>query len=65
MLQDLVINLPRDHLKHMKVFLRRHRHSSKHVDRVVLLISPELKIGIFHINIEKYIINAHNFPYYL
>ncbi|XP_047541704.1 adenylate kinase 8-like [Vanessa atalanta] len=44
MVQDLVINLPKDHLKHMKVFLGRHLHSSKDVDRVILLVSPELHI---------------------
>ncbi|XP_052747431.1 adenylate kinase 8-like [Bicyclus anynana] len=46
MLQDLVLNLPKDHLKHMKVYLKRHLDSSKDVDRVILLVSPELKIDV-------------------
>ncbi|CAG9575409.1 unnamed protein product [Danaus chrysippus] len=46
MVQDLVVNLPRDHLKHMKVFLNRHLHCSKDVDRVILLVSPALNIDV-------------------
>ncbi|XP_045456499.1 adenylate kinase 8-like [Melitaea cinxia] len=46
MIQDLVINLPKDHLKHMKIFLGRHLHCSKDVDRVILLVSPELHIDV-------------------
>ncbi|XP_045507566.1 adenylate kinase 8 [Colias croceus] len=46
MVRDLVIHLPKDHLKHMKVFVGRHLHSTKDVDRVIFLVSPELKIDI-------------------
>ncbi|XP_069357193.1 adenylate kinase 8 [Maniola hyperantus] len=47
MLEDLVLNLPRDHLKHMKVFLRRRcLDTSKDTDRVILLVSPELDIEV-------------------
>ncbi|XP_045764161.1 adenylate kinase 8-like [Maniola jurtina] len=47
MLEDLVLNLPRDHLNHMKVFLRRQcLDSSMDTDRVILLVSPELKIEV-------------------
>ncbi|VVD02597.1 unnamed protein product [Leptidea sinapis] len=44
MLRDLVINLPKDHLKHMKIFLGQHLHYSQDIDRVILLVSPELQI---------------------
>ncbi|XP_022113056.1 adenylate kinase 8 [Pieris rapae] len=46
MVQDLVIHLPKDHLKHMKVFVGRHLHNSKDIDKVILLVSPKLKIDI-------------------
>ncbi|XP_068628500.1 adenylate kinase 8 [Battus philenor] len=46
MMQDLVINLPQDHLKHMKVFLNHRISSAKDADRVILLVSPELKIDV-------------------
>ncbi|KAI5631915.1 adenylate kinase domain-containing protein [Phthorimaea operculella] len=44
MLSDLIITLPRDHLKHMKMFLHHHLNSTKDTDRIVMLISPQLKI---------------------
>lgn len=45
MLDDLIINLPKDHLKHMKNFISRRLNSSKDPDRVIILVSPELKLG--------------------
>ncbi|XP_072935344.1 adenylate kinase 8 isoform X2 [Epargyreus clarus] len=49
MLQDLIINLPKDHLKHMKVYLGRYLHCSKDPDRVMMLISPELKFDVMRL----------------
>ncbi|KAJ0180892.1 hypothetical protein K1T71_002977 [Dendrolimus kikuchii] len=46
MVHDLVVSLPKDHLKHMKIFLGRRLHSSKDTDRVILLVSPDLKLDI-------------------
>ncbi|XP_045541781.1 adenylate kinase 8 [Papilio machaon] len=46
MVQDLVINLPQDHLKHMKVFLNHRILSGKDADRVIILVSPEVNIDI-------------------
>ncbi|XP_030033397.2 adenylate kinase 8 [Manduca sexta] len=43
MVKDLVVNLPKDHLKHMKVYVGRQLHCSKDIDRVILLVSPQLK----------------------
>ncbi|XP_004928678.1 adenylate kinase 8 isoform X1 [Bombyx mori] len=43
MLKDLLINLPKDHLKHMKIFLHRYSQSCKDADRIILLVSPELE----------------------
>lgn len=54
MIQDLVINLPKDHLKHMKVFLGRNLHCSKDVDRVIILISPKLNIGKIYLKFKYY-----------
>ncbi|KAJ2946716.1 hypothetical protein O0L34_g12774 [Tuta absoluta] len=44
MLSDLIITLPRDHLKHMRMFLHLHLNSTKDTDRVMMLISPQLNI---------------------
>ncbi|XP_041974414.1 adenylate kinase 8-like [Aricia agestis] len=44
MIQDLVLNMPEDHLQHMKEFLNHRRHSKKDIDKVVVLLSPELVI---------------------
>ncbi|CAK1548042.1 unnamed protein product [Leptosia nina] len=46
MVRDLVIHLPRDHLKHMKVFVGRHLHITRDVDKVMLLVSPKLQIDV-------------------
>ncbi|XP_049888016.1 adenylate kinase 8 [Pectinophora gossypiella] len=46
MLDDLILALPRDHLKHMKVFLSQHKHSTRDTDRVMVLVSPELNIDV-------------------
>ncbi|KAI8429438.1 hypothetical protein MSG28_000078 [Choristoneura fumiferana] len=46
MMRDLVVNLPKDHLRHMKVYLGRRISSSKDIDRVIVLISPELKFDV-------------------
>ncbi|CAH2068182.1 unnamed protein product, partial [Iphiclides podalirius] len=46
MMQDLVINLPQDHLKHMKVFLNHRIQNAKDADQVIILVSPELNIDI-------------------
>ncbi|CAG5035058.1 unnamed protein product [Parnassius apollo] len=44
MMQDLIINLPQDHLKHMKMFLSQRILNAKDPDRVIILVSPELNI---------------------
>ncbi|CAB3259290.1 unnamed protein product [Arctia plantaginis] len=46
MIRDLIINLPRDHIKHMKIYLSHHVYINKDVDRVMLLIEPKLTFGI-------------------
>ncbi|CAH2989759.1 unnamed protein product [Chilo suppressalis] len=46
MVEDLVLTLPKDHLKQIKIFLGRHLHSTKDIDRIMILVSPELKIDI-------------------
>ncbi|XP_075989749.1 adenylate kinase 8 [Anticarsia gemmatalis] len=46
MLKDLVINLPKDHLKHMKIYLSRHLHDTKEADRIIMLIEPKLHIDV-------------------
>lgn len=48
MVKDLIINLPKDPLKHMKLYLNRLLHFSKDAVRIILLVSPELReIGMF------------------
>ncbi|XP_052758800.1 adenylate kinase 8-like [Galleria mellonella] len=44
--RDVAINLPKDHLKHMKVFLTQHALCNKEPDRVILLVSPNLEIDV-------------------
>ncbi|XP_048005773.1 adenylate kinase 8-like isoform X2 [Leguminivora glycinivorella] len=44
MMQDLIVNLPRDPLKHMKNFLHNHRGSDP--IKLMLLISPELQLDV-------------------
>ncbi|XP_063830203.1 adenylate kinase 8-like isoform X2 [Ostrinia nubilalis] len=46
MTEDLIVHLPKDHLKHMKVFLGRHLHSTGDIERIMMLVSPNLKIDI-------------------
>lgn len=46
MLQDLIINLPNDHLKHMKAFIHRRYENARDVNNVLLLVSPKLKIDV-------------------
>ncbi|GBP08236.1 Adenylate kinase 8 [Eumeta japonica] len=43
MTRDLVLNLPKDHLKHMKVYLNRYTHGGQNANGILLLVSPELK----------------------
>ncbi|KAM3957028.1 adenylate kinase 8 [Aphomia sociella] len=57
--RDVVINLPNDHLKQMKVFLTRHLHCNREADRVILLVSPNLKIDIKRL--VKDMIKDHGF----
>ncbi|KAL0850600.1 hypothetical protein ABMA28_012361 [Loxostege sticticalis] len=42
--EDVIINLPKDHLKNMKIFLGRHLHSTGDIERIMVLVSPDLKI---------------------
>ncbi|XP_028159857.1 adenylate kinase 8-like [Ostrinia furnacalis] len=46
MTEDLIVHLPKDHLIHMKVFLGRHLHSTGDIERIMMLVSPNLKIDI-------------------
>lgn len=45
MMQDLIINLPKDHLKHMKIFLLN-RMQSRDVNNIMILVSPDIKIDM-------------------
>ncbi|KAL0896147.1 hypothetical protein ABMA27_012097 [Loxostege sticticalis] len=44
--EDVIINLPKDHLKNMKIFLGRHLHSTGDIERIMVLVSPDLKIDV-------------------
>ncbi|KAG7303855.1 hypothetical protein JYU34_010757 [Plutella xylostella] len=46
MVTDLVIHLPRDHLKHMKMFVRRRAAGQGDPHRIVIITSPEVDIEI-------------------
>lgn len=59
MVQDLVINLPQDHLKHMKVFLNHRILSGKDADRVIILVSPELDIGMWTLTLDIIVVSVN------
>ncbi|CAH1643752.1 unnamed protein product [Spodoptera littoralis] len=46
MVRNIVIHLPKDHLKQMKIFATRHIHTSE-ASRIVLLIEPGLDIDVY------------------
>ncbi|XP_053601917.1 adenylate kinase 8 isoform X2 [Plodia interpunctella] len=43
-LRELILNLPRDHLKFVKVYLNRHVLATREPDKIIILVAPELKI---------------------
>ncbi|CAH0600854.1 unnamed protein product [Chrysodeixis includens] len=45
MTRDLIVHLPKDHLKHMKIFLSKHMHATE-APRMLLLIAPDLTIDV-------------------
>ncbi|KAH9640585.1 hypothetical protein HF086_000529 [Spodoptera exigua] len=44
MVRNIIIYLPKDHIKQMKIFANRHIHTSE-ASRMILLVEPGLNIG--------------------
>nr|XP_049698604.1 adenylate kinase 8-like [Helicoverpa armigera] len=45
MVRDIIIHLPKDHLKQMKIFATRHMHTSE-ASRIIMLIEPGLELDV-------------------
>ncbi|XP_060810580.1 adenylate kinase 8 isoform X1 [Amyelois transitella] len=43
-MRELILNLPKDHLKFMKVYLNRHVLANREPDRIMLLVTPGLRV---------------------